>query len=104
MRENLKNISSFLLLFIFLFPTIVKFEHKHEYFVCRAESEQHLHILQEKCNICTFEFSVFSYVENVVHLENPKHVVCFFNHYKSSNYSSLPEQFFLLRAPPSCQI
>ena len=104
MIRKFKNIASLLLLLVFLLPSIVKLEHHHEHFECKAKNEKHYHVLHEKCAVCNFEFSVFSSdFENIVlSKEQPLDKYC--NNYKSVNYSTLPKYSFLLRAPPYSQI
>lgn len=89
---------------VFLFPSLVKLEHHHEHFQCKAKNEKHFHVFHDKCGICNFEFSVFlSSVEKIdLKKENPLDSYC--NNY-SSRYYSNPSQFsFSLRAPPYKQI
>jgi len=104
MIRKFKNIASLLLLLVFLLPSIVKLEHHHEHFECKAKNEKHYHVLHEKCAVCNFEFSVFSSdFENIVlSKEQPLDKYC--NNYKSVNYSTLSKYSFLLRAPPYRQI
>jgi len=104
MIRKFKNITSLLLLLVFLLPSIVKLEHHHEHFKCTAKNEKHLHIFYEKCFICNFEFLTFLSVIGDIDFqkENPLDSYC--NNY-SSRYYSNPSQFsFSLRAPPYKQI
>jgi len=104
MLRKFKNISSLVLLMVFLFPSIVKLEHHHEHFKCTATNEKHNHVFHDKCGICNFEFPVFlSSFENIdLQKENP--LDSYSNNY-SSRYYSNPSQFsFSLRAPPYKQI
>jgi hypothetical protein len=100
MSRKFKNITSLLLLVVFLFPSYVKLEHHHEHFICNAKNQQHFHEFHQKCSICSFEFSVFaSDSENVsIAKENPKDAYC--NNYSSQPYSNLSQFSFSLRAPP----
>lgn len=100
MKKKIKNITSLLLLVVFLFPSIVKLEHHHEHFKCKAKNEKHYHVYHEKCAICSFEFSIFSSdIKNVdFQKEQPLSKYC--NNYNSVNYSTLSNYSFLLRAPP----
>ncbi len=100
MKGRLKNIISLSLLLIFIFPASVKLVHHHELFVCKAKGEQHLHVFHKKCNICSFEFSVFSSADNVIHIASNQLVIHYYNNYKSSDHSILEKYSFLLRAPP----
>lgn len=104
MRKSFKNIISFLLLSIFLFPTIATVTHKHDHFICHAKDENHLHKPHGKCDICCFEFSVFSFKANKNYIEKPEYFVYYFNNYKSSNCSLNSEHTLLLRAPPFHQV
>ena len=98
------SITSILLLLVFLLPTIVKLEHHHKHFVCKAKDEKHNQVFQDKCAICNFEFSIFlSSVENIdLQKENPLDSYC--NNYNSRYNSNLFQFSFLLRAPPDRQI
>ncbi len=50
-----------ILLWLFLYPLIVKELHVHEsHFHCSAKSEKHFHDYHEKCAICMFHFSYFT--------------------------------------------
>jgi hypothetical protein len=100
MIRKFKNIASLLLLLVFLLPSIVKLEHHHEHFECKAKNEKHLHVFHEKCAVCNFEFSVFSSdFENIV-FQKEQPVAKYCNNYRSVNYSTLSKYSFLLRAPP----
>lgn len=104
MIRKSKNITSLLLLLVFLLPTIVKLEHHHEQVAFKAINEKQYQVSHEKCAICNFEFSVFfSSVENIdLQKENPFDSYC--NNY-NSRFNSNPSQFsFSLRAPPYKQI
>jgi hypothetical protein len=103
MIRGFKNITSLLLLLVFLLPSIVKVEHHHEHFECKAKNENHYHALHERCVICNFDFSVFlSGSENIdFQKENP--LDNYFNNYNSRYYSNLSLFSFLLRGPPVIQ-
>jgi len=104
MIRRFKNITSLLLLLVFILPSIVKVEHHHEHFECKAKNEKHYHSLHEKCLICNFEFSVFlSRSENIdFQKENP--LDNYSNNYNSRYYSNLSQFSFSLRGPPVIQI
>ena len=104
MIRRFKNITSLLLLLVFLLPSIVKVEHHHEHFECKAKNEKHYHSLHEKCLICNFEFSVFlTSIENIdFQKENPSDNYC--NNYNYQYYSNLSLFSFSLRGPPVIQI
>jgi hypothetical protein len=101
MIYKFKNIISFLMVLILLMPSIIKLEHHHEHFKCKAENEKHLHNYHEKCAVCSFEFSVFS--TDVIKIDSEKNnpTVYFCNNYSSIFYSSLSRYSFLLRGPPA---
>ena len=97
---KVKNIGSLLLLLVFLLPTIVKLEHRHEHFECKAKNIKHFQVLHGKCAVCNFEFSVF-FPDFASHsLSKEQNIVKYFNNYHSVNYTHLSKYSFLLRAPP----
>jgi hypothetical protein len=104
MITSLKNSTSLFLLAVFLLPSIVRLEHHHESYDCKANTEQHFQSLHKKCAVCDFGFSVFSlaYEHFILQKDNP--AFNYSNHYRSVNYSSLSTYSFLLRAPPFKQI
>ena len=104
MNRKFINIISLFLLFVFILPPIIKLEHHHEYFECKAKNEQHIHIYHEKCAICIFEFSVFSLDNKNFILPKEQPVAEYCNNYRSVYYSSLFKYSFSLRAPPYKQI
>ena len=85
---------------IFITPSIVKLEHHHDHFICKANNEKHYHVFHEKCNICNFEFSVFSSDFKNADLQNEKPLDNYCNNYCSAYYSNHSQFSFLLRAPP----
>jgi hypothetical protein len=104
MTGKLKKITSSLLLLVFLLPSIVKLEHRHDNFVCKTINEKHYLVIHKTCAICNFEFSVF--LTNFENIDLPKDnpLDNYSNNYNSKfNYN--PSRFsFLLRAPPEKQI
>ena len=104
MNRKYKNIVSLLFLIAFLLPSVVKLEHHHEHFICKAKNEKHYHEFHEKCNICNFEFTVFlSDIENIdLQKDNP--IDRYANKYVSLSDYNLFQYSFLLRAPPCVQI
>jgi len=104
MRGKFKNIVSLFFLIAFLLPSVVKLEHHHQHFECKAKVEKHFHELHEKCSICNFEFTVFlSGIENVdLQKENP--IDRYANKYISLYNHNLSQYSILLRAPPCMQI
>jgi hypothetical protein len=104
MPGKIRNIASILLLLIFLFPSVIKLEHHHESFSCRAKSEKHLHESHEKCSICSLEFSVFSSGSHQTRIEKENPKDNYSNHYRSQSYHNPSQYSFSLRAPPAGQI
>jgi len=104
MDRKFKNIVSLLFLIAFLLPSIVKLDHHHEHFECKAKNEKHYHEFHDKCNICNFEFTVFlSDIENIdLQKDNP--LDRYANKYVSLSDYNLSQYSFLLRAPPCAQI
>jgi hypothetical protein len=104
MTGKFKNIASFLLLLVFLSPSIVKLEHHHEHFACKARDAEHCHVLHEKCAVCSFEFSVFSSDFENIHASKAQPAGNFRISYRFAYFSTLSNYSFLLRAPPFTQI
>lgn len=104
MFKKLINIASLLLLVVFLLPSIVKLEHHHENFVCKAKSEKHFHNFHEKCIVCDFEFSIFSSDTENFTFQEEKLFGEIDNYYISVNHSLFSKYSFLLRAPPYKQV
>jgi hypothetical protein len=100
MYVKLRNIVSLLLVVVLLIPPLVKLEHHHEHFVCNAKAEKHYHNHHEKCQICSFEFSVFMSEEFFSLPEAPNSFGVYINDYKVGYFSTTPDYTFLLRAPP----
>lgn len=104
MRRKLKNTASILLLIVFLFPTIIKLEHHHEHFECNTKHTKHLHENHEKCDVCNFEFSLFSIEAYKIDFEINQLFTEYHNDYISVCFSENAVSFFLLRAPPSNKV
>lgn len=100
MIKKLNYITSILLVFVFLAPSIVKLEHHHEHFVCNAKSDKHYHNFHEKCKICFFDFSVFSLDVKKNNIKNEQPSDRYSENYHFNCFSLLPKYSFLLRAPP----
>ena len=100
MITKLKYIVSFFLVLVFLAPTMVKLGHHHEHFRCKTPEVKHFHEKHEKCEVCKFEFSVFSADkdDNTIHKKRPSD--SFRNNYQSLNFTNHSQFSFLLRAPP----
>jgi hypothetical protein len=104
MNRKLKNLTSLLLLLVFLLPTVVKLEHHHEHFVYKVKNEKDSHVFYGKCGICNFEFFVFlSDIENI-DLQNEKPLTNYRNNYYCLYYTNLSQFSYLLRAPPGLQV
>jgi hypothetical protein len=104
MTGKLKKITSSLLLLVFLLPSIVKLEHRHDNFVCKTINEKHYHSLHERCVICNFEFSVFLSRSGNIDLQKENPLDNYSNNYNSLYYSNLSQFPFSLRGPPVIQI
>jgi hypothetical protein len=100
MIRKFKNITSLLLLLVFLLPSIVKLEHHHVLLVSKATNGKHLQIQHDKCVICNFEFSVFLSGTGDIDYQKEKPLEYFCNNYDSEYFSNLSQFSFLLRAPP----
>jgi hypothetical protein len=100
MAGNLKKISSFLLLIVFLLPSVVKLEHHHDGFKCRSIIEKHIHASHKGCIICQFEFSVFLTDPENIELTKEKPSDSYCNTYNSGYNNNLSQFSFSLRAPP----
>ena len=100
MIRRFKNIASFLLLLVFLLPSIVKLQHHHPSREGNVKNEKHSTVFRNNCPICNFEFSVFlSRSENIdLQKENP--LDNYSNNYNSRYYSNLSLFSFSLRGPP----
>jgi len=98
--HKFKNSTSFLLLLVFLLPSVVKFEHHHEHIECKAKNEKHYHVLHDKCVICDFEFSIFIADIWDIDFQKEKPLGYFSNHYDPAYFPNLSQYSFLLRAPP----
>ncbi|NOY49234.1 MAG: hypothetical protein GXO88_01500 [Chlorobi bacterium] len=100
MINKLRDIVYLMLLSVFLLPSIVKIEHHHDSFMCKAKSDKHFHVYHGLCTVCNFEFSVFSASSDIV-VESKAEVADKYNFsYKSTHSFSFADYSFLLRAPP----
>ena len=86
---------------LFLAPSIVKLGHNHKEFYCNAKSERHFHTQHTNCEICQFDFSVFTSEGSNLDPEKEKHQDSFNNQYNLSFFSNQSKFSFLLRAPPT---
>lgn len=104
MVKKLRYIASLLFLFIFLLPSVVKFEHHHRHIDLDLQNEKHYPVLHDNCPICNFEFSIFITTIENIDLQNENPLDRYFNNY-CSQFNSNPSQFsFSLRGPPDKQI
>jgi hypothetical protein len=100
MLRKFKNITSSLLLMVFLLPSIVKLEHHHKHPFSETQTANHSLFFTEKCSICSFEFSVFLSDFGYVDLAKGKPIINYFNNYDSVDHSNSSKFSFSLRAPP----
>jgi hypothetical protein len=104
MIRRFRNITSLLLLLVFLLPSIIKLEHHHEHFEYQAKNEKHCPSLHERCVICNFEFSVFLSGSENIDLQKEKPLDNYSINYNSLYYYNLSPFSFSLRGPPVIQI
>lgn len=95
-----KQIMSLLLVSLLLAPTLVKFEHHHEHFICKAVNEKHLHDYHKKCQICNFEFSLFQDTQPSENSVVKQYKTASDTPFKPFYFSDYSKYSFLLRAPP----
>jgi hypothetical protein len=100
MIRRFKNITSFLLLLVFILPSIVKVQHHHKHLIDNATNEKHSNVFRDNCPICNFEFSVFlTSIDNIdFQKETPSDN--YINNYNSRYNSNFSQFSFSLRAPP----
>lgn len=100
MGRKFNNIISFLLLLVFLIPSIVKPIHHHEHGHLKINKGIHLSQIQDKCAICSLEFSLFSNDTQDFGIKKESTESAYCNNYESIFYLD-PSQFLCsLRAPP----
>jgi hypothetical protein len=97
---KVKYIANCLLVLVFLAPTMFKLGHHHDHFTCDAYDVVHFHEQHEKCEVCKFEFSVFSAYRNEIIFQKVKPCDHFRNNYQSLYFTNHSKFSFLLRAPP----
>jgi len=100
MIKKLKHIASLLLVLVFLAPTMVKLGHHHDHFRCKTPEVNHFHEHHEKCEICKFEFSIFSTDEDDLTKQKIRPSDHFKNNYQSLKFPNHSQFSSLLRAPP----
>ncbi len=102
MNKTIKHIAALILLWVFLFPSMVKLEHHHDvYKIDRSVDGKQFNVFHEQCYVCSFEFSLFSADSLTPDFRNEKLLVDYCCNYKWAYYSSLSNYSFLLRAPPA---
>ncbi len=104
MVKKFKATFAYFLLALFLLPATVKFGHHHNHFEFRDTSDFQFQKSQDKCSICTFEFTVFLADAVLPDLPGERPTDFYFNHYNSQYNFSLSHYSFSLRAPPVLQI
>jgi len=80
---------------------MVKLGHHHDHYRCITPKVKHFHEQHEKCEVCKFEFSVFSTEKAEIDLQTEKLIDRFRNNYQSLNFTNHSQFSFLLRAPPA---
>ena len=90
----------FYLIFIFLFPSIVKLEHHHHLYSDCRHSEKSCQIFHENCPICDFHFSIFTDRIEKIDLEVLLHFDRYKNLYNTPCTFSFTNLPFSHRAPP----
>jgi hypothetical protein len=101
MVKKLKNVGFILLALLILAPTIVKLGHHHQEFHCNAKNVKHFHSYHQNCEICQFDFSVFTSEDSNLVPEKEKYQDSFNNQYSFTFFSNQSKFSFLLRAPPA---
>lgn len=104
MIRKYKIIASFLLLVVFLMPSIVKIEHHHTHGGPADNIECTPQEYHDICIICNFEFFVFLSEEEAINFEKEDHSKYLISDHFSAHFQNLPHFNFLLRAPPSFHI
>ncbi len=99
-QVSVKKLISLLLCCFLFVPSIVKLEHHHDHFECKAKHEKHFHNLHHKCEACDFEFSFFASEPEILYLESDSFIIIEKAGYCSFIFSQQNKYNFLLRAPP----
>ncbi|MDP2722294.1 MAG: hypothetical protein Q8O72_06030 [Bacteroidales bacterium] len=104
MIRKFRHIISVFFLVAFLLPSVIMFEHHHQYDNGSADSHENIHEFHQNCLICQFEFSVFH--ADIEYFEIPKEAPedSYSNQYSFVPYSNLLTFSFQLRGPPEQQI
>lgn len=104
MNKKFKNTISLLFLFVFLFPGIIKLEHRHKDVNQSVSGGLSIRDYHKRCVICNLEFSVFISSDKIN--ENQKSIFSerYLNSYHSGFFTNTPQFSFSLRAPPAGQV
>lgn len=103
MNRRYTRYVSFFLIFIFLFPSVVKLEHHHQRTDCQ-HSEKSCQTFHENCPICDFHFSLFTDQTEKIEFEILFHFDRYNKQYKTPHTVSFTNLPFLYRAPPFLEI
>lgn len=98
--RKFKNITSLLLLMVFLLPSIVKLEHHHEHHDCISSKGDHYREYHDECAVCNYDFSVISMDFVAIEIPKIEQLSQYLIGDLPSNDSTPSQYFFLLRAPP----
>ncbi|MDN5296177.1 MAG: hypothetical protein PWQ71_283 [Bacteroidota bacterium] len=99
MNRSYTRYIPFFLIFIFLFPSVVKLEHHHQRTGC-CHSEKSCQTFHENCPICDFHFSIFTDQIQKIDLEVLTHFDRYKNQYNTPCTFSFTNLPFSHRAPP----
>lgn len=101
-HSKCRHIISWALLLLFLLPSTIKLEHHHHEVASHASGAEHEASFHEKCAVCDFEFSFFSFAKAY----HPQQVAFIHNIYVDGRNADVyvePLKYsFSLRAPPVC--
>lgn len=100
MSKKIKGIISFLMVWVFFLPTIIKIEHHHDHEAYHHEAESHFHTCHEECDICTFEFSIFLEERSELISDFPFQPDTYSSLYRAEKNTTHSGYSFQLRAPP----
>lgn len=100
MFQSLKHITSILLLAIFLWPSVVKLEHHHSHCEEHSYCGSAFDAEHEKCEVCNFEFSVFTEHAGELYLPSVRLIGSDVVLPVAGKYFGKSVYSFLLRAPP----
>ncbi len=101
---NYRHIVSIFLLWVFLFPVIVKIEHHHEPKVQNLKHEFGIQSQEDNCAICVYEFSNFSNQFDTFVQTQKIHFNTLLCNCITCFYSNISLLLNSLRAPPSLSL